>query len=120
MSQTLKIGVFLILAFAAFFSPANAQYYAWCDSIPVTTSAIDSTFDQRWEAVTVKFEGCGGYIKYGAPDYAGWSSRKWLYLAEGEPFYFGYRTPLVRLEFFAASGTGALYMAGDKRRRQYK
>lgn len=111
--------IILVMALLLGFAAAQAQYYVWVDTVAVTTTAIDSTFDTRWEECTLKFEGCAGYFKCGSPDTNSWSSRKWYYLAEGETVEFGFRTPLTKLSFKAADGTGRIYLAGYKRKSQY-
>jgi hypothetical protein len=108
--------ILLVLLIAA---SAQAQYYTWVDTVAVTTVAVDSVFDTRWEECTLKFEGCAGYFKVGSPDTNRWAQRKWYYLAEGETVEFGFRTPLNRLAFKAAADSGRAYLAGYKRRSQY-
>ena len=112
--------VFIAIVLLCLVVPSQAQYWSWSDAVNVTTASIDSAFDQRWEQVNIKFEGCDGYVKYGTSnDTTSWDSRDWMYLAEGEAIQFESRTPLTRLEFKAASGSGKIYFTGYKRRRQY-
>ena len=114
-NKLIILAIMMLLSFTA----ANAQYYVWIDTVAVTTTAIDSTFKTRWEECTIKFEGCNGYFKCGSPDTNNWASRKWYYLAAGETAEFGFRTPLVKLSFKAADGSGRIYLAGYKRKSQY-
>lgn len=110
--------VFLILFLLV--TAASAQYYSWVDTVAVTTAAIDSAFLYRWEECTIKFISCGGWLKIGAPDTVSWADRDWYYASEGEPVEVLFRTPLTRLEFKSASGSGWIQFAGYKRQRQWK
>jgi len=118
MLKKLIIFTFVILAFSGV-KNTNAQYYVWVDSLAVTTTAQDSTFDTRWEEVTIKFEGCDGLIKVGSPDVGSWGSRKFFPVADGETIRFGFRTPLKRLKFKASSGSGTIHFIGYKKSAQY-
>lgn len=97
-----------------------ATNYAWADSITVGTSSTDSLFTNRWEQVSLKFEGtANGYVRFGAPDTTNWSSRDWYQLTAGEVLTFGPATKLVRAEFKTSTGTMTVYMAGYKRVPQW-
>jgi len=109
--------LFLLLMIVA---AANAQYYVWVDTVAVTTAAIDSAFLYRWEECTLKFWDCAGWLKIGAPDTVKWADRDWYPASEGEPVEIQFRTPLTRLEFKAASGSGIIVFTGYKRQRQWK
>lgn len=95
------------------------QRYLWADSMSVSTIAADSTFGQRWETVTMWTDTVAIYFRAGAPDVTSWSSRDWIYLPVGSSITFGAATPLVRLEVKTVSGTGKLFMIGNKTKRQY-
>ena len=123
MSQLIdrtKMILLAILAILALFAAAGAQQYpVWTDSVAVSTVAKDSAFAVRWEAVTIKFVGCAGWIKVGTPDTSSWSSRDWFYCDSDEPISFGVRTPLKRMEFKAASGSGHIYFIGEKKSARF-
>ena len=119
MLRTLKTTLMSLFVIMMLWNMANAQYFVWCDSNSVTETAIDSIYTTRWEQVSIKFEGCHGWVKWGAPDTSSWAQRKWWYLPEGETLTFGFRTPLKRLAFKSAGANGFFYTAGYKRRAQY-
>lgn len=93
--------------------------YSWGDSITVNTTGRDSSFAKIWESVNIWFRGGEGYVRYGASDTTGWSSRKWTRLADNQVLSFDAGTKLRRLQFKAATGTATIYFSGYKKTRQF-
>lgn len=106
--------------------PAFAQNigdaYLWQDSLATTVAAIDCTFDQRWEEVTIRTDSIAVWYRAGAGSdvTTSWASRDWMYLPEGVSLYFGTRTKLKRFEWKAdLSETGVIFFEGIKTEPQY-
>ena len=127
--DVLKIGVLLgfIVILVTYTSTPKAaatggfvDNYIWSDSLDdVSTTAIDSFYTTRWEQCSIKSVGGPMYVKVGAPDTAGWTSRDWYYIDKGEVVVFGSATRLKRLSVKAVSGTVDFYQIGYKTSKQH-
>ena len=94
--------------------------YLWIDSVAVSTTRVDSTFERRWEEISFWFIGCNGLVKIaGAADTTDFTNRKWLYVYEYQVVNVGPADRLKRMWYKAETGTGALVMTGYKTHPQY-
>ena len=115
--------LFIALLFVMFVGTVSAQTlgsrYLWTHKLAATTSAVDSTFNVRWEFVTVYSDTLDLWLKIGAPDTSGWSSRSWIKLEGGTSLFFERPIYLKRMEWKTVSGSGYLYLIGGKKQKQF-
>jgi len=113
------------LLFMLLFIPAILQAqslgdrYFWCDTLVLTTTPTDTTWDTEWEVAAVFSDTLDCYLKVGAPDYGSWTSRHYFFLPVGLSFSIGPTPKLKRLEAYVENGTCTLYIIGYKTTRQY-
>lgn len=94
--------------------------YFWADSMAISTTAIDTAFDEQWQNVTLWSSGANLWLKSACNnDTSGFSSAEYIYLLAGQAINFGTNTKLKRVAVKASAGTGVLYMAGYKKTAQY-
>jgi len=93
--------------------------YLWVDTLHVSTSAIDTTFDVAWEMATIYADTVDVNLVLGAPDVGSWTSRNPMLLQTGMSFVVGPSPQLTRVEAWTDNGAGVLYIVGYKKERQY-
>lgn len=120
-----KLLLVLAIVFVLVGSSRAQIRYAWSDSIAVTATAKDSAFVVNWETAHLWFRGCTGLIRFAmtSADTTGWDDKQWIILDPNTIFSITKHKDLGvagldRLEFKAASGTGALFIVGTKRSAQ--
>lgn len=94
--------------------------YFWADTLNITTTERDTTFDSEWEEVTMYADSVDTWIKIGAPDVTSWSARNWIFLPAGVSITIGPRPRLKRLSVKTVSaGSGIFNLLGYKTTAQY-
>jgi hypothetical protein len=115
-----KLFIPLCLLFTStLFGQTFGLRYLHVDSLSVSTTAVDTTWELQWEEVTVVADTVDLYIRFGAPDYGSWTSRTWFRLNSGMSISIGPSPKLKKIEIKTVSGTGIVYFIGYKRERQY-
>jgi len=113
------------LLFMLLFIPAILQAqslgdrYFWCDTLNLSTSVVDTTWDDYWELATIYTDSLDCKVKIGAPDYGSWTNRHYTYLPAGLSLTIGPSPRLKRLAAVLNNGTCTLYIIGYKAVRQY-
>ena len=96
--------------------------YSDTDSLAVTTVAVDTTFSNRWENVTLFANGCDILVKMAMfpSDSTSWATRPYNLILDGTsleivPNNDLYISGLERLKYKASSGSGALFISGTRK-----
>lgn len=114
-----KIILFVLTALVIVGAQSLGSRYLWTDKVSVSAVAVDSTFQTRWEFVTIYSDTLDLWLKIGAPDTSGWSQRDFIKLGAGTSLSFEAPMYLKRLEFKTVTGSGYIYMIGGKKVVQY-
>ena len=111
--------IVLVLMAIGLIAQSLGSRYLWTNKIAVSSSHVDSTFSKRWEYVTIYSDTLDLWLKIGAPDTSGWSSRDAIMLKAGTSITFEQPAYLKRLEMWTVSGSGYAYLVGIKTSKQH-
>lgn len=120
MKRLLFIAV--LLAALSVSQQLSAQVnYMRVDSLAVTTSETDTTYSDRWYILNITFRGCNGLVKFYFTGADTSTASPWYVLKEDETLYFEKNDDLglsgvSRIKVKASSGSGAVFLAGLRRR----
>ena len=115
-----KLIVLILLIVASFaLSQSLGNRYLWTTTLSVSGVHTDTTFSKRWEYVTIYSDTLDLWMRIGAPDTSGWSSRDSIKLMAGTSLTLEQPAYLNRLEIWTVSGSGNAYLVGIKTTKQH-
>lgn len=121
--QFLSILLFLVIVDGVRAQGLLSNVYLWQHRLSTTTTPQDSTFDVKWEQVSIWSDSLAWYYRSGASstgiDTTSWDSRPAIRVSAGDIVMFGPTVKLRRFEWWMDQGTDYINFFGLKRSAQF-